>query len=241
MIAARQIAFGGSKRKPYDVEIEYLESTGGGMRLETTYIDTGIHLTGGSSVEIRYRATNTTLYYPGIFSSRKYPVDHTTSYTLLGNDRFDYGIGGVANWTRDTNIHTLLCKSVDSKLSIVLDGKLLKTLALKTFTSAETTILFADRANVGFGGAIYYFKIWDESGKLIFNGIPVRVGDVGYMYDRVSGQLFGNAGTGAFVLGANAVSVKGGGYNRRCIRRSYRRSWRASTRFSPRHLWKEVA
>ena len=35
--------------------------------------------------------------------------------------------------------------------------------------------------------------------------IPVRVGSganaVGYMYDRVSGQLFGNAGTGAFVIG----------------------------------------
>ena len=31
--------------------------------------------------------------------------------------------------------------------------------------------------------------------------IPVRVGTVGYMYDRVSGQLFGNQGTGDFVLG----------------------------------------
>ena len=31
--------------------------------------------------------------------------------------------------------------------------------------------------------------------------IPVRVGQVGYMYDRVSGQLFGNQGTGNFILG----------------------------------------
>lgn len=31
--------------------------------------------------------------------------------------------------------------------------------------------------------------------------ISVRVGQVGYMYDKVSGQLFGNAGTGTFVLG----------------------------------------
>ena len=31
--------------------------------------------------------------------------------------------------------------------------------------------------------------------------IPVRIGTVGYMYDRVSGQLFGNMGTGDFVLG----------------------------------------
>ena len=31
--------------------------------------------------------------------------------------------------------------------------------------------------------------------------IPVRKGTVGYLYDRVSGKLFGNAGTGDFVLG----------------------------------------
>ena len=33
------------------------------------------------------------------------------------------------------------------------------------------------------------------------NFIPVRVGNVGYMYDKVSGQLFGNSGTGNFILG----------------------------------------
>ena len=31
--------------------------------------------------------------------------------------------------------------------------------------------------------------------------IPVRVGQVGYMYDKISGQLFGNSGTGNFILG----------------------------------------
>ena len=31
--------------------------------------------------------------------------------------------------------------------------------------------------------------------------IPVRKGTVGYLYDRVSGKLFYNAGTGDFVLG----------------------------------------
>ena len=35
--------------------------------------------------------------------------------------------------------------------------------------------------------------------------IPVRIGNVGYMYDRVSGQLFGNAGTGSFVLGPDVA------------------------------------
>ena len=36
---------------------------------------------------------------------------------------------------------------------------------------------------------------------LVRDLIPVRVGNVGYMYDKVSGQLFGNSGTGNFILG----------------------------------------
>jgi hypothetical protein len=31
--------------------------------------------------------------------------------------------------------------------------------------------------------------------------VPVKDNGVGYMYDKVSGQLFGNAGTGSFILG----------------------------------------
>lgn len=40
-----------------------------------------------------------------------------------------------------------------------------------------------------------------EDGNMIFDLIPVRVGTVGYMYDKLSGELFGNSGTGNFVLG----------------------------------------
>ena len=38
------------------------------------------------------------------------------------------------------------------------------------------------------------------------NLIPVRKGTVGYLYDKVSGQLFGNANsTGAFTLGPDVT------------------------------------
>jgi hypothetical protein len=49
---------------------------------------------------------------------------------------------------------------------------------------------------------LYYFKIYSNNG-LVRDLIPVRVGQVGYMYDKVSGQLFGNSGTGEFILGAD--------------------------------------
>ena len=40
-----------------------------------------------------------------------------------------------------------------------------------------------------------------RNGEKVADIIAVRKDGVGYMYDRVSGQLFGNAGTGAFVIG----------------------------------------
>ena len=45
---------------------------------------------------------------------------------------------------------------------------------------------------------IYGFTISDR-----MDLIPVRVGNVGYMFDRVSGTLFGNDGTGDFIVGAD--------------------------------------
>lgn len=48
---------------------------------------------------------------------------------------------------------------------------------------------------------IKYCKIYRNDTTLIRDFIPVRVGQVGYMYDKISGQLFGNNGSGNFILG----------------------------------------
>jgi hypothetical protein len=48
-----------------------------------------------------------------------------------------------------------------------------------------------------------YEYLSKSEGVLTEHFIPVRVGTTGYMYDKVSGQLFGNVGTGDFILGAD--------------------------------------
>jgi len=45
-----------------------------------------------------------------------------------------------------------------------------------------------------------YCKIY-ENNLLVRDYIPVKVNEIGYMYDKVSGQLFGNTGTGTFIIG----------------------------------------
>ena len=48
---------------------------------------------------------------------------------------------------------------------------------------------------------IYYCKIFDNNDNLVFDGVPVRKNGIGYMYDKVTKRLFGNNGTGNFILG----------------------------------------
>ena len=246
MIAARQIAFGrGGKRLPYDAEVEYLESTG------TQYIDTGYILNTRSKLVLDVMWT---------------AITHTTEtaqqmgvvkWNDSGNYRtiFAQQMSTLAAFCADANpelssntydVHTYTADLPNKKCSISRSGSArsanINTSLSGTFT--KSFYIFA-RNNGGVAELycrckIYSFKAYDDS-SLILDLIPVRKGNIGYMYNKVSGQLFGNTGTGAFIIGPDAASANGGGYNRRCIRRSYRRSWRASTRFSSRHLWKEVA
>ena len=51
-------------------------------------------------------------------------------------------------------------------------------------------------------GRIAYFTLWYD-GELAHSLVPVRIGKEGFMYDEVDGTLYGNAGTGQFVLGAD--------------------------------------
>ena len=49
-------------------------------------------------------------------------------------------------------------------------------------------------------------KIYDGDSTLVFDGIPVRKKGVGYIYDKVTEQLFGNANsTGDFTLGPDVT------------------------------------
>ena len=46
-----------------------------------------------------------------------------------------------------------------------------------------------------------------NNGEIVMGMIPVRKNGVGYMYDKVSGQLFGNAASsGAFTFGSDVTS-----------------------------------
>ena len=89
----------------------------------------------------------------------------------------------------------------DMGYQVICDGVVLSTYNKESFANnTQELCLFRGRNVSHAGNRIYYAKIYDGD-TLMRDFVPVRVGSTGYMYDKVSGQLFGNAGTGDFILG----------------------------------------
>jgi len=87
-----------------------------------------------------------------------------------------------------------------------MDGVTSITASASTFSTSVDFGLLGVNLNgtwyaSGDGTKCYKAKMY-SSGLLVRDFIPVRKNGVGYLYDKVSGNLFGNdAGSGAFIYG----------------------------------------
>ena len=205
--------------KPYDAEVEYLESTG------TQYIDTGIVPTSDISFEIEFQQVSFTYrYVPVAHCGEYYNSSDTFGFAIydnspysailsyygtfsnipVGHNKFNIGDRLNVKYRRgDTNI------VLTNKSSGITDSNSLDT----TFTNGSRTLYIlygnteTDDLRHPSAMKLYFCKIYNGS-TLIRDFIPVRIGQVGYLYDKVSKQLFANKGTGNFILGndvSNAV------------------------------------
>lgn len=200
------------KELPYDAKVEYLQSSG------TQYIDTGIKLTDNIRYELKAQytannegfdtmlgcfATNPNRY--GVLLGLQKSTSEGKLYLEVG-----YAVDGVSVAVKSdaspTALHMYKGGLANGTNSFDVDGTVGTTAFLGAYPANLNLWLFA-RNREGVAGnqssaKLYYCKIWN-GGNLVFDAYPVRVGQVGYLYDTVSGQLFGNDGTGAFTLGAD--------------------------------------
>lgn len=189
---------------PAFTEIEYLESTG------TQMIDTGYVPTLQTSVNAKYTPLEKTGNVTFGCSWRDDDNKDWRYFDYSGGTIFDCGTARVGQ----SYVVTL-----NTTYVIDFGGNSSNQSYLKIYDSTGTSQLYSSSKTAGgtldvdgiklFGGytltsyiksRIYYFKIF-EAGELVRDFIPVRVGDVGYMYDNVTNQLFSNIGTGNFTLG----------------------------------------
>ena len=164
---------GSSPALPYDAEIEYLASTG------TQWIDTG-YVPNGTDIVIKgkFYLSNYSANYGRWFAS--YTDENSNAYRIIRNNNNNKSIF----WT---------CG--------VKAGGNSPNLSIAGLNNVTTMRLFAPgSAGTTTSGRFYFFELL-KNGVKILDLIPVRKDGIGYMYDKVSGQLFGNKVTGNFILG----------------------------------------
>ena len=200
----------GGKALPYDAEVEYLESTSTSKQ----YIDTGITDSwDGLVVTLDISVTDAT-GERDFFGS----INPSGGYNYAGcfrnlDKNFVLQIGSpyVRYGQNDGGRHIHIYDAINKTCS--LDGSTTPASTLTWRGSGNNTFKLFQRVFIN--GNIQspsdnklYASQFVKDGVLVRDYIPVRVGTIGYLYDKVSGQLFGNAGTGDFILGPDKI---GGG------------------------------
>lgn len=186
---------------PYDAEIEYLQSSG------TQYIDTGIQPTANTHVILECSnlmqsgGENETFGY-GETVNGTIVRFHAVAVAYWNANKFHFGCGSGF-------LYTTTADNAKHVFELFGDGTVVQDGTSYSIGSSITSIsqnmpLFARLWDGAYqyttSVRVHSFKYY-ENDILTLDFIPVRVGQVGYMYDKVSGQLFGNNGTGSFTLG----------------------------------------
>lgn len=207
ILGARTGAWSG-KRLPYDAEVEYLESTG------TQCVDTGViippnvdfEFTGsivsdiangcvfGETIKMGWAVDNPGYALVTTSSGKIYLRYGNSTNTMIGLTNIGLSNTFTASLVGNTfNVNGLLVGTVNRISSFDRPVSSMGIFRRNFLESVVKNFFSAVRINnLKFG--------------TLFDFIPVRVGDVGYLYDRVSGQLFGNQGTGDFVIGPDKTT-----------------------------------
>ena len=197
------------------IPVKYLESTG------TQYIDTGYAFTDGFSWEIDFEGiSDGATLFGGRTSSTRTALLYQRNYG--GIDLTTCPIAGYNGQETPFQLtdlrlgrHTIKMSVALNKGSILVDG--VQIYNEQSFTgnyiSGTTQALFADK----FGdndyreqssSKVYGLKMW-QGANLVRDFIPCKdENNVGYMFDKVSGICYLNAGTGAFSFGENKYTSK---------------------------------
>lgn len=204
MLIANRNGMAVPKPLPYDAEVEYLQSTG------TQWIDTGVHATQNTTAKTRC-AWMTVANDNPVFGADN--GNTWTGYILMQYTGIRFVKGGPTNtyaqpWWRTPVAEQMY--DIECLLNgVSIDGE------FATFNNTPTSEFYVNKPISLFAWwrqaqpwgtqvRISYVQFFDN-GSLIRDFIPVRFTNElgqseGAMYDRVSGALFRNAGTGAFVF-----------------------------------------
>lgn len=182
---------------PYQ-QVEYLQSNG------TQYIDTLI------SLNDNFRCIIDFAFMPS--SSEREVICGSQRGQTIGNiiakgtgGQFYSQVGGAINlpyFSVYNNFFVTDFSKINNKVYLFFDNKNYEYFSGTVPT--ESLFLFASNyastpdfyATAKIKNCQFY-----QNDILVRDFVPVRIGNIGYMYDKVNKQLFGNIGSGQFILG----------------------------------------
>ena len=196
----------GQDQLPYDSQIEYLESSG------TQWIDTGITVGLSDSVVINmifeFSQLNTT--DNNIICGSYQSQDSKRLFTFVDRDGYwktTYGdvISSTATCSSGVE-YDIQIEFRNGYQNLIINGSSIvsDTLTKTSISNISQAIFGAKQSNnTIISPSKIKLKEYNISinGNLVLDFISVRINTIGYMYDNVSGQLFGNSGTGNFICG----------------------------------------
>lgn len=179
---------------PYDAEVEYLEST------NETKLVTDITFTSTTELTCTFSlgVPGKRVFLCGIYSANKdgYWCVGSTGYVEVQYNTNSSFLAG------DNNRHVFVRARGVKKV----DGTTINKNAEADngwFSFPNNPLTFfahVSTANPSGGIKLHSAQVKNDS-VLVHDLIPVRIGQVGYMYDKVTGHLYGNSGTGNFIIG----------------------------------------
>lgn len=200
---ARQFFERRGPKLPYDAEVQYLQSMG------TQYIDTGRPIPADFWFDATIDITGTNNAYKSILGARisSGNRDYQFSFSFNGN-LFLARYGTITSQYAETLQTGMTRIRVEGGGKLYINESFVKQLGVNS-PSYLNMYIFALNENGAVSQLAQYIRLY----SLKYGGtneahdlIPVRFTNEqsvseGAMYDRVSGELFRNAGSGAFLYG----------------------------------------
>lgn len=188
---------------PYDAEIEYLESTG------TQYIDTEMYNDNSIVIDMQMSVVgkdrlNGSEYNPNNNPNNRFKWGSNGNGYLYYGYQNNHTLDGVSFTHND--LYTFHLEQSNQHVENSSGTTVLSSQDRISIFSPETIKLFRCYSNgtlVNINGTgsmrIYYCNITNSVKSMQL--IPVRVGQVGYLYDKINRKFFANKGTEDFILG----------------------------------------
>lgn len=199
----------GSTSLPFDSFVQWLEAPSA-----QSYIDTEVSGQSGLEFGITFEFFTPAQYAP-IFGNY-IDENHLCCRVILGNT-----VGNVFYYNNNNkaSIPAEFSANANSRMQLYIGSTFANYSVSRNYTNIPTSegtenqsnIVLFQRSGTTLSSAcatVRCYLFWiRKNGEYLRYMTPVRVGSTGYMYDGVSGRLFGSIGTDDFNIGADVPLI----------------------------------